>query len=346
MRMGRNKGRPNKRRRHTGESTDSASNGSDSGSPKKVDYVGDSLLTADAGTSEQVEGNVNAQLSSPTTKSAIETLLTCMGEIKSGQNTLRNSLNSRIDKLRNEILEKFEKQATDITTYVDSKLEDGLNEMKRQVDTEVKKLDENMAALLRRVETVEEQSRSLTTRVDARSASQNADPTGDNPTQRELKYKQMDLEARSRRNNPVFFNMPENEREDTPAMLKSFIRDRLGIEQNVALQRAHRLGGQRAATDGRSRPVIACFRDYPDVDQIMSRAGRLRGTRLGISRDYPEEIRRARARLQAGRRQAKEEGKNAVIAYPAKLIVDGVVVRNEFPDWKNAGREGYRSDGH
>lgn len=227
---------------------------------------------------------------------------------------------------------------SDLNAYVDSKLEAGLRQIRQHVGRDLERLDENLAALLGRVESLEKGNNADW------NQNQDTNVERNTRTQKSIKYKQIDLEARSRRNNLIFFNMPENEDENVSEKLRALFRDKLDIEDPVAIQRAHRLGHRKQPPDGKPRPVIACLRDYPDVDLIISRSGRLKGTRLGVSRDYPEEIRRARARLQADRRQARQDGKHAIIAYPAKLVVDGTVVRNEFPDWNMAMREGIRSD--
>ena len=84
-----------------------------------------------------------------------------------------------------------------------------------------------------------------------------------------------------------------------------------------------------------------CFRNYPDVEFVISNSKALQGKRQGISRDIPDPLRKARSNLEADRGKARQKGKRAVIAYPAKLVVDGVVVsmvRDEIPDWSRVMR--------
>ena len=81
-----------------------------------------------------------------------------------------------------------------------------------------------------------------------------------------------------------------------------------------------------------------CFRDYPDVEFVLSNSKALQGKRQGIRRDIPDPLCKARSNLEADRRKAQQDGKRAVIAYPAKLVVDGVVVRDEIPDWSRVMR--------
>ena len=68
------------------------------------------------------------------------------------------------------------------------------------------------------------------------------------------------------------------------------------------------------------------------MEFVLSNSKALQGKRQGISRDIPDPLRKARSNLEADRRKARQDGRKAVIAYPAKLIVDGVVVRDEIPD--------------
>ena len=77
------------------------------------------------------------------------------------------------------------------------------------------------------------------------------------------------------------------------------------------------------------------LRDYPDVEECMQNATRLRGTGLGVSHDYPDEVRMARKKLEGRRKDAAKDKKKATIVYPAKLIIVGVLVADEFPDWNH-----------
>ena len=149
-----------------------------------------------------------------------------------------------------------------------------------------------------------------------------------------LEYKSIDQEARARRNNVIFRGIDEILRqEDCIALVKGFLNQHLGIP-DVYIQRAHRIGKPKR---GESRPIIACFRDHQDVENIMTNAKKLRNTNFGINRDFPPEIVQARSRLWGRFKEARKEYPNdpVFIGFPAKLIVKGVVVQDEFPDWKD-----------
>ena len=58
-----------------------------------------------------------------------------------------------------------------------------------------------------------------------------------------LAYKSIDLEARSRRNNLIFWGLVENREENCFALIRQFIKNELDLDaDNMYLARAHRLG--------------------------------------------------------------------------------------------------------
>lgn len=164
-----------------------------------------------------------------------------------------------------------------------------------------------------------------------------------------LEYKNIDLEARSRRNNLIFRGLNELVGEtDCEPIIYKFLAEHLLLDiDNICIQRAHRLGNpnppQRrwaAALVKRRgpRPIIVCFRDYKVIELIMSKAKMLKGKEYGINRDYPNEIISARSKLWADYKSAKDlykgSGNKVSIGFPAKLIINGKVTRDEFPDWR------------
>ncbi|MEW8562074.1 MAG: hypothetical protein AB2541_08210 [Candidatus Thiodiazotropha sp.] len=109
-----------------------------------------------------------------------------------------------------------------------------------------------------------------------------------------LVYKSLDIEARQRRNNLIFWGVPEVRSEDCLTVLSEFFSDRLELDpERICVQRAHRVGklqsskvtyiGQ-AVNKMKHRPLTAQFRDYQDVELVLSNAGKLKGTSLGKQR--------------------------------------------------------------
>ena len=98
------------------------------------------------------------------------------------------------------------------------------------------------------------------------------------------------------------------------------------------IERAHRLGRFNRLRG--PRPIIVAFMFFSDTEDIISMARSLRGTPISISRDYPNEITNARKSLWPQFKSERANPSNRVsMVYPAKLLVNGVVVSNKFPEW-------------
>ena len=153
-----------------------------------------------------------------------------------------------------------------------------------------------------------------------------------------LAYKSIDLEARSRRKKLVFHGLGECPSEDCFQVLRDFLWEEMGIDiDDLGIERLHRLGSlhkERLKGDIPRRPIIAAFYEYRHTDIVMYTAYMLRTTSNSVSRDYPKEILSARQRLLPQYKTERQNRNNKVTTeYPAKLVVNGRVVADEFPDW-------------
>lgn len=149
-----------------------------------------------------------------------------------------------------------------------------------------------------------------------------------------LSYKSIDIEARTRRCNLIFRNMttPSPQDMNNPdRLIGEFLKVSLGIE-GICIDRAHPLGPRRYMP---KRDIIVAFKFHQDVENIMKNVYKLKGTSYVIDRDYPKEIVAARKRLWPKFKQARaaQPGAKVSIQFPAKLVVNGTTVENEFPDW-------------
>ena len=109
----------------------------------------------------------------------------------------------------------------------------------------------------------------------------------------DLENKTSDLEDRSRRNNIVFYNIPEpadniKEPEDCDEKITHILKERGFFEKdyNLEIDRAHRLGRKRQDGDSKPRPIIARFCFYKDKDHVIKNGKYLRGTKVGASEDF------------------------------------------------------------
>ena len=162
-----------------------------------------------------------------------------------------------------------------------------------------------------------------------------------------LAYKSIDLEARSRRNNLVFWGLLENYHENCFEIIRDLIQRHLDINAGkMYIARAHRLGPRKIGQRNPKRPIIVNFRDFCDTELIMSRAHLLKQTPFSVAYDLPKEINEARKKLWDELRSIKRADPRVKfqILYPARLIVDGKLVRDEFPDWGEVLHRGRTTD--
>ena len=124
-----------------------------------------------------------------------------------------------------------------------------------------------------------------------------------------LSYKSIDAEACQRRNNLIFWGIPESVGEDCIGTIKGFLSDKFSLDpDSICIQRAHRLGraGRTFKRTIQHRPLIIGLRDYQDCELILSNASKLRNFVFGISRDFPQEIVNARKILRREMKPLKE----------------------------------------
>ncbi|MCG7869107.1 MAG: hypothetical protein JAY74_22405, partial [Candidatus Thiodiazotropha taylori] len=147
-----------------------------------------------------------------------------------------------------------------------------------------------------------------------------------------LEYRSLDIEARSRRRNLLFKGITENRRENCFEVIRDFMRLHLRIDTDMYLERAHRLG---RFSINKTRPIIVAFRDFCDTEDILRATSVLKGSNYGVSRDYPNEIAKARQSLwiQFKDLRGNNPNKKVSLGYPAKIVIDGDTVVDKFPDW-------------
>jgi len=139
---------------------------------------------------------------------------------------------------------------------------------------------------------------------------------------RELLRKNIDLEARSRRNNLIFYGIEEDKdesNEQSEQKIISFLKEKLQLQGNdkksLGIQRAHRLG----KPSNKTRPIIVLFSDYIHKEEVRGKRHSLKAP-FGISEDFPYAVRKARQSLIPQLKELKKTVPRATIAYPARLV--------------------------
>ena len=135
----------------------------------------------------------------------------------------------------------------------------------------------------------------------------------------------------------LFHGISESKDENALVVLQKFLTDEMKLTngKDLLIQRVHRLGRPRSATtigskSTKPRPIIASFVDYRQREHV--RQGRYKlNSRFSVTEDLPIEIRKAREQLIPELKEMKNRNKRAAIVYPAKLLVEGKIVREINP---------------
>ena len=143
----------------------------------------------------------------------------------------------------------------------------------------------------------------------------------------QLRDEKLYMEVYQRRENLRFFGIKEEaDMEDAREVLGGFLKTELGMENadQIEFQRVHRVG-KRVSSSGKPRQIIARFLKYPQREEVMSNARKLKGKNFGISPALPSEILERRKKKMKQFKKAKKDGKTAFFSRtePDKLFIDG-----------------------
>ena len=154
-------------------------------------------------------------------------------------------------------------------------------------------------------------------------------------------YKQVHLEAQSRRENLLFHNINEQIDEkphQTEKLVTQILIHNCKIPEETVrkmkFQRVHRLGRVKVGDKAKPRPIIAKFVWFKDRERVRLSAKNLKGTLFGISEDFPRQIREVRKKLLPIMRAAR----NATPPKLAILNVDQLYIDGNLYDGPEASR--------
>ncbi|XP_050043052.1 uncharacterized protein [Dermacentor andersoni] len=131
-----------------------------------------------------------------------------------------------------------------------------------------------------------------------------------------------DLENRSRRQNLVFFGLPDREHNETweaSEKLSGICKDVMKLD-DISVERAHRVGVFR---EGKNRPIVACFSRWKARENVFKNACRLKGTSYSISEDFSRAVQEKRRQLWNYAKEKRENKENRVRLSYDKLIING-----------------------
>ena len=154
----------------------------------------------------------------------------------------------------------------------------------------------------------------------------------------DLEWKQEYLENQSRRNNIKITGVQEDDTEktwdDTEMIVKKMIREKLGIEEEVKIERAHRVGkklksrtpprydGSASLSSGSSRPIIAKIQSWKTKETILKVARKKRPKGIQFMGDFSRRTLERRASKIPEMLEARKEGKTAFMVMDKLIIYD------------------------
>ena len=147
-----------------------------------------------------------------------------------------------------------------------------------------------------------------------------------------IRAKLIDAEARSRRNNLLFFGIEESQNESAEEKIMTFLKDKLQVNTTPSIERAHRLGRPPSGPQignkmNRPRPIIVKFSLFQQREAIRRERFKLNSP-FGIAEDLPREIREARKSVTGLVRDIKNQGHRVAVVYPCKVIKNGEVIKD------------------
>ncbi|KAK3092329.1 hypothetical protein FSP39_001358 [Pinctada imbricata] len=139
---------------------------------------------------------------------------------------------------------------------------------------------------------------------------------------RDLEEKVTDLRCRSMKQNLIFTGLSNESRsEDTETKLRDFLYEQLEIDGHIEFGNVHRFG---RFVRGRDRPIVARFLYHNDMLNVKHNAYKLKGTRYGISEQFPQEVENRRKQLYPVMKRHKNAGDKVT------LVRDRLYINNEL----------------
>ena len=130
------------------------------------------------------------------------------------------------------------------------------------------------------------------------------------------------LEDQSRRNNLRFDGVVEENGEtweQTARKIQLLATEKLGINENIQIERAHRVGRPNPQ---RHRTIVAKFLRYNDKENLIRNSRKLKGTNIFINEDLCEASQAKRREQLPQLKQARSQGKIAYFVHTRLVIKD------------------------
>ncbi|XP_070550019.1 uncharacterized protein [Ptychodera flava] len=183
-----------------------------------------------------------------------------------------------------------------------------LNSKIDHLNTEVQKLGGQVKEANERISIVEVENRQLREKVD------------------KLEMELDKQRGQSKRDNLIFYGMEQSGNESweqSEEKVQDYIKDTLNIEENIELDRVHRLYGSKA----KPQPIIAKFSRYKDRVKVLKawrQTKNITESRVRVGEDFSDMVKEKRRKMWPTMNEAIKEGKRATMRYD-KLIIEGEI---------------------
>ena len=144
-----------------------------------------------------------------------------------------------------------------------------------------------------------------------------------------IKKKLADLEDCSRRNNLLFdeFQEETNETwEETESIITDFVKEKLGIEEDILIERAHRTGKiqRNDGTRNRKRTIVVKFLNFKDKSRILHtyREKKLWKEKVFVNENFSEETASIRKGLLQKAKDFGSQNKVAKVVYDKSIVYE------------------------
>ena len=133
----------------------------------------------------------------------------------------------------------------------------------------------------------------------------------------------LDLKCRSMRDNLVFNNVREFDKEDTREVVSDFIADVMKVDKDlIQIDRAHRTGPRKI--DG-TRSIVVKFANSDSKSNVIKSSPGLKNTDFSVFEQFPPEIEERRKKLLKVMKEKKSVDSNA----KCRLVVDKLFINGQ-----------------
>ena len=146
---------------------------------------------------------------------------------------------------------------------------------------------------------------------------------------KKIKKKLADLEDCSRRNNLLFdgFQEETNETwEETESIITDFVKEKLGIEEDILIERAHCTGKiqRNDGTRNRKRTIVVKFLNFKDKSRILHtyREKKLWKEKVFVNENFSEETASIRKGLLQKAKDFRSQNKVAKVVYDKSIVYE------------------------